>query len=35
MFNNTRKAQARLTASFGKMKEDAFAFDFIERYFKM
>ncbi len=34
MFNNTRKAQARLTASFGKMKEDAFAFDFIERYFK-
>jgi MutS domain V len=34
MFNSSRKAQARLTASFGKMKEDAFRFDFIERYFE-
>jgi len=33
MFNNTRKAQAKFAASFGKMKEDAFRFDFIERYF--
>ena len=33
MFNSSRKAKARLTASFGKMKEDAFRFDNIERYF--
>ena len=33
MFNSSRKSKARLTASFGKMKEDAFRFDYIERYF--
>ena len=34
MFNHKRKTKERLSASFGKIKDDSFTFELIERYFK-
>ncbi len=34
MFNRERKLKERLSESFGKIKEDSFAFELIERYFR-
>lgn len=34
MFNRERKIKERLSESFGKVKDDSFAFELIERYFK-
>jgi hypothetical protein len=34
MLSNKNKARERLAESFGKVKEDSFAFDLIERYFR-
>jgi len=34
MFNHKRKIKERLSASFGKIKDDSFTFELIERYFK-
>ena len=34
MFNNKRKIKERLSDSFGKIKEDSFTFELIDRYFR-
>ena len=34
MFNREKKLKEKLSESFGKFKEDSFAFELIERYFK-
>ena len=34
MFNQKRKLKERLSASFGKLKDETFTFELIERYFR-